>query len=117
MNHEQTISQVLGTVKQLQEGEKVVVEAGYKERTLTVSSEAEFLDREPYRCNATAIRLEGYGTEYRLECPDTGYDRLPALHYPSTDINGEIVKNVEPQDRVMGIVAEKTAADLGIPPR
>lgn len=110
-------SWVRGVAKQLHEGEKVEIRAGGKNRKLTVTMEAEYVEREPYRCNGLLVDLEGYGTEYTLEVPEND-DQPPVLLYPSGSALGEIVRNVKSKEEAsFGIVAEKTAADMGISER
>lgn len=109
---------IRGVAKQLTKGEQVIVLAD-KERKLTVSEEAEHLEREPYRCNGYRITLEGYGTEYEIEIPDEEYDSgsHPRLLYPSSSATGYPVEDLTPVDGDGIIVAQQTAADLGIPER
>lgn len=107
---------VWGVAKQLREGEKVEIEASDTTRTLTVTEAARHVDREPYRYNGLLVTLEGYGTEYTLGVPER--DRPAVLLYPSNPGLGEIVKDIDRKgDGEFGIVAEQTAADLGIPER
>lgn len=103
-----------GLAKQIRGGESLNVTTA-KHRTLT-ATRAEYLEREPYRCNGWRIYMEGYGTEYELEVPD-GSKRPPTLLYPSSSATGEVVKDVDVEDDGPKIVAEQTAADLGIPSR
>lgn len=108
---------VHGVAKQLREGEEVEIRAGGKERTLTVTRTARFVERRQYRCNALLVDFEGYGTEYTLEVPEDD-DQPPVLHYPSGNNLGEVVRDIESKEsEQFGLVAEKTAADMGIPER
>jgi hypothetical protein len=108
---------VWGVAKQLQEGEEVTLICADTDRSLTVTEAARYAEREPYRSNGLVVELEGYGTEYVLEVPDENYDRPSTLVYPSGDAIGELVKDIDRDDGGFGIVAEQTAADLGIPER
>lgn len=106
---------VLGVAKQLTEGEKVEVDASDKTRTLTVTEEAHYVERSPYRCDGYLVDFEGYGTEYTLEIPDQE-ESPPVLLYPSGNALGELVRDIQRKDEEsIEIVAEQTAADLGIP--
>jgi len=107
---------VWGVAKQLREGETVEVEAADTTRTLTVTKEARYVEREPFQDNGLLVTLEGYGTEYTLKIPDR--DRPATLRYPSSDVLGQGVKDIRRKDdESFGIVAEQTADDLGIPER
>lgn len=108
-------SRVWGVAKQLCEGERVEVLAADRDRTLTVTQEARRVDRRPYRYDALLVSFEGYGTEYTLEVPVE--DRPATLHYPSGDAIGELVRDIQyaEEGEKFAIVAEQTAADLGIP--
>lgn len=105
---------VWGVAKKLREDESVEVVAADKTRSLTVVEEARYVEREPYRYNGLLVSLDGYGTEYTLEVPEN--DRPATLLYPSGDAPGELVRDIRRDgDGGFGIVAEKTASDLGIP--
>jgi len=108
---------VWGVAKQLHEGDDVTVVCADTDRSLTVTDEARYMEREPYRSNGLVVELEGYGTEYVLEVPDEKYDRPATLVYPSGDATGELVKHIDHDEGGFGIVAEQTAADMGIPER
>lgn len=110
MKHQDSVRAV---ALNLNKGEGVTVACADKERSLTVTQEAEHVEWT-YRPQGYIVKMEGYGTEYRLEVPDD--DRPPVLVWPSSSALGSIVKWVEP-DRQMQLVAERTAADLGIPER
>lgn len=109
---------IWGIAKQLQEEDRVSVETGSnKDRTLTVVDEARYVEREPYRCNGLLLTFEGYGTEYTLEVPEN--DQPVRLLYPSNDGIGELVHGIDfaDEEESFAIVAEHTAADLGVPER
>lgn len=108
---------VWGVAKQLLEGEEVTLICADTDRSLTVTKAARYVEREPYRSNGLVVELEGYGTEYVLEVPDEKYHRPATLVYPSGDATGELVKDIDCDEGAFGIVAEQTAADLGIPER
>lgn len=100
-----------GFAKQVQDEEAVEVETSNKTRSLTAVT-ADYLEREPYRCDGWRIYLEGYGTEYQLEVPDSR-DKPPVLLYPSSSALGEIVTGIDVVDGPQ-IVTTQTVADLGI---
>jgi hypothetical protein len=108
---------VWGVAKQLREGEEVTLICADTDRTLTVTEAARYAEREPYRSDGLVVELEGYGTEYVLEVPAEKYDRPATLIYPSGDALGELVKDIDRAEGAFGIVAEQTAADMGIPER
>lgn len=108
---------VWGVAKQLREGDDVTVVCADTTRSLRVTESARVAEREPYRANGIVVELEGYGTRYVLEVPDENHDRPATLLYPSGDALGELVRDLNRDEDEIGIVAENTAADLGIPER
>ena len=106
---------IRAVAKDLCEGEKVRVGTVDQERTLTVEEPAEYVEMQ-YRFVGHRVKFSGYGTEYRLEIPREQDNRPPVLVWPSSDALGTIVNYLDPE-REIGLVAEKTAADMGIPER
>lgn len=108
-------SWVYGIVRQLRVGESITVIGGGIERSLTVTEEPERIERQPDCQNVISVELEGYGTEYTLEVPETG--SRTRLLYPSSDTLGDHIKDIEREHGDTSIVAEQTVEDLGIPQR
>lgn len=115
---QERLSWIRGLAKQLHRGDRVNIETGRTERTLTVTEDALYVDREPYRCNGLVVEFDGYGTTYELEVPEPSYGLPATLRYPSSPTLGEAVKDMRVADGLtVGLVSEQTAGDLGIPRR
>ncbi|MWV38404.1 hypothetical protein [Natrialba sp. INN-245] len=82
-----------------------------KTRTLTVTVEPHIEDRRPYRCQGLLVYLEGYGTEYTLECPSDP-DQAVRLLFPSTPSYGVFVRVLECVAREMAIISDTSVEDL-----
>lgn len=107
-----------GIAKQLTAGDTVEVRAVDTTRTLTVTQEARYVKQEPYRCNGLLVTVEGYGTTYDIEIPDSDDYSCPKLLFSSTPATGYQVLDLDlAGDDEFGLVAEQTASDLGIPDR
>lgn len=111
-------------VKLLADGEKIVVTARDKSRTLKVAKPARHV-RDAYQTTGYYLGLTGYGTHYTLCVPDSA-DEAARLRYPQNPGIGERVYSLDRDTKrsqnpatdakngVTGsdIVSDTTAADL-----
>ncbi|WP_254810638.1 hypothetical protein [Natronosalvus amylolyticus] len=93
----------------LETGDEVTVVASDTTRSLTVAEPAQQVNREPYRCNATLVTLEGYGTQYTLEIPMS--DKPAKLVFPSNPVFGPFVKQLQLDEESVAKAAEAARRD------